>query len=110
MYYTSTAAAIKKVDTNNTEYQRGYMDAMRRQHKREREQRRRREYFIKQRAVGLALLIITALCIPILDGDATVALVTVPMGLVMLLGNTMLIDNEYYREIEERKARRGRCS
>lgn len=41
-------------------------------------------YYLKQKLVGVGLLIVTALSIPILDGDATIALITVPMGLIML--------------------------
>lgn len=103
MYYNSTAAAIKEVDTNSDEYQRGYMDAMRRKNERERERRRRKQYFIKQKAAGALLLAMTVVAVPAMDGDATIALITIPLGVLLLFSREMWINNEYYREVEERK-------
>ncbi len=108
MYYESTAAAIKQVDTNDTAYVRGYLDAMTKQHKREKERRRRKLYFIKQRAAGVAMILATIMAIPILDGDATIAVFTLPLGAALIFSREMWIDNDYYREVEERKA--NRCS
>lgn len=42
----------------------------------------------------------------ILEGDATIAFITVPLGLSMLLSKEMLIINKYYWKCEE-KAERG---
>lgn len=55
---------------------------------------------------GVALLIFTAVAIKILEGDATIAFITVPLGLSMLLSKEMLIINKYYWKCEE-KAERG---
>ncbi|NCB92892.1 MAG: hypothetical protein EOM40_10105 [Clostridia bacterium] len=102
MQYISTAAAMKQVDTNDAAYIKGYTDALKKQHARERERRRRRLYFIKQRAAGVLLIATTLACIPLMDGDATAALLTVPMGLMLIFSREMWIDNQYYREVEER--------
>ena len=103
MYYNSTAAAIREVDTNSDEYQRGYMDAMRRKNERERERRRRKQYFIKQKAAGALLLAMTVVAVPAMDGDATAAVVLIPLGLILIFTHEMCIDNDYYREVQERK-------
>lgn len=44
------------------------------------------------------MLIFTALVIPLLDEDATIALLTVPMGLILIFSKEMLIVNKYYWE------------
>ena len=85
-------------------YVQGYMDAMRkiRERNRERrEQRERKRYFIKQRICGLATLAFTILAVRFLDGDATIALFTIPLGVSLLLSKQMLIVNQYYWEHED---------
>lgn len=90
-------------------YINGYADALedmcrwqqaRRQ--RERERQARRWYFLKQRALGIATLIFTVLAVWILEGDATIALITVPLGLVLIFSRQKLVVNDYYFETEER--------
>lgn len=85
-------------------YVQGYTDAMRKTRERNRERREQRErkhYFIKQRLYGVAILILTAFAVRILDGDATIALFTVPLGISLLTSREMLIVNNYYWEHEE---------
>jgi hypothetical protein len=87
----------------------GYTDAMNqeRSHRRAaRERRERKKYFAMQKLNGVALLIFTAVAIKILEGDATIAFITVPLGLSMLLSKEMLVINKYYWRCEE-KAERG---
>lgn len=90
-------------------YINGYADAledMRRwqqaRRQRERERQARRWYFLKQRALGIATLIFTMLAVWILEGDATIALITVPLGLVLIFSRQKLVVNDYYFETEER--------
>lgn len=88
-------------------YINGYADAledMRRwqQARRQRERQARHWYFIKQRALGVAMLIFTVLAVWILEGDATIALITVPLGLALIFSREKLIVNDYYFETEER--------
>ncbi len=92
------------------EYIRGYADALedmrhwqqaRRQQ--ERDGQARRWYFLKQRALGVITLIFTVLAVWILEGDATIALVTVPLGLALVFSKQMLVVNDYYFRTEERK-------
>lgn len=85
-------------------YVQGYTDAMRkiRERNRERrEQRERKRYFIKQRIYGMATLAFTILAVRFLDGDATIALFTIPLGVSLLLSKQMLIVNQYYWEHED---------
>lgn len=67
-------------------YQRGYADAIadmrkKKEQRRQREQAKkaRRWYFIKQKAYGLAMLAAWAT-----EGDITIAVITVPLGLMCL--------------------------
>ena len=85
-------------------YQRGYADAIadmrkKKEQRRQREQAKkaRRWYFIKQKAYGLAMLAVWAT-----EGDITIAVITVPLGLMCLFGKKMLIVDNYYFATEER--------
>lgn len=95
-------------------YINGYADAledMRRwqqaRRQRQRERQARRWYFFKQRALGAAVLAFTVLAVWILEGDATIALITVPLGLALVFSRQMLVVNDYYFEIKESEAGNG---
>ena len=95
-------------------YINGYADAladMRRwqqtRRQQEWERQARRWYFLKQRALGAAVLVFTVLAVWILEGDATIALITVPLGLALVFSKQMLVVNEYYFRTEERRAGNG---
>lgn len=90
-------------------YKKGYADAIedmqiwwQEQQEQERIQRQRRWYFIEQRLTGLLLLAFTVFAVKLLDGDATIALITVPLGLCLLFTKEMCIVNRFYWETEER--------
>lgn len=87
-------------------YQRGYADAIadmrkKKEQRRQREQAKkaRRWYFIKQKAYGFAMLAVTVLAT---EGDITIAVITVPLGLMCLFSKKMLIVDNYYFATEER--------
>lgn len=82
-------------------YRRGYADALEDMRKRQREKKRRRQYFIMQKLNGIALLAFTALAVYILEGDATIAILTVPLALYMIFSREMCIVNRYYWETKE---------
>ena len=91
-------------------YINGYADAledMRRwqqaRRQQEWERQARRWYFLKQRALGAVLLAVTVLAVWTLEGDATIAFITVPLGLALVFSKQMLVVNEYYFRTEERK-------
>lgn len=91
-------AAVQKISEQNSPYKAmldraymiGYTDAMNqeRSHRRAaRERRERKKYFAMQKLNGVALLIFTAVAIKILEGDATIAFITVPLGLTIVGNN-----------------------
>lgn len=109
-------AAVQKISEQNSPYKAmldraymiGYTDAMNQERSRRRaarERRERKKYFAMQKLNGVALLIFTAVAIKILEGDATIAFITVPLGLSMLLSKEMLIINKYYWKCEEKSER-----
>ena len=52
--------------------------------KREEEKKERFFYFLKQKMVGITLIIISILIPIVNDGDATASLITLPLGLFLL--------------------------
>ena len=62
----------------------------------------RRWYFIKQKAYGLAMLAVTVLAVWATEGDITIAVITVPLGLMCLFSKKMMIVDDYYFATEER--------
>ena len=108
-----TAAVIyTETVIHEKEYRNGYEYAQMRRGQQEREKRRRqrererrRNYFIQQKIYGVVLLILTiAACA--FTGDATIAVVTVPLGLTLIVSKRMWLINEYYWNTKERKALR----
>lgn len=99
-------AVVIHTDTTSKEAVAEFMEKYRRRQRRERRRQQRRRYFIKQRLYGIVLLIFTMLAVRLLDGDATLALVTVPLGLCMIFSREMLITNEFYWR--EERAKYGR--
>lgn len=93
-------------DTTSKEAVAEFMERYHRKEQRERRRQQRRWYFIKQRLCGIVTLIFTVLAVRLMDGDATLALITVPLGLCMIFGKDMLITNEFYWQ-EERKRNAG---
>lgn len=96
-------AIVIHTDTTSKEAVAEFMERYHRREQRERRKQQRRWYFIKQRLYGIALLIFTVLTVKALDGDATIALITVPLGLCMIFGKDMLITNEFYWQEERRR-------
>lgn len=106
--------AVQKIQSNpyreaiDSAYLVGYMDAVQQERKKRTAARRRRErkrYFAMQKITGVAMLIFTAAAVKALEGDATIALITVPLGLSLLLSREMLIINRYYWKHQEETER-----
>ena len=84
-------------------YIKGYMTAElseRERRKRARERKKRKRYFLTQKLYGVALLILTAVSVKLLEGDITAAFILVPMGIVLITSKEMLIVNKYFWECE----------
>lgn len=104
-----TAAVIyTETVIHGEEYRKGYEYAQMRRRQREREKRRRqrererrKNYFMQQRIYGIVLLILTiAVCVFV--RDATIAVITIPMGLTLIASKRMWLINGYYREMERK--------
>lgn len=87
-------------------YMAGYLEAVEYEKRRKqaaKEKRERKKYFLTQKLYGVATLIFTAAVVKILNGDATIALLTVPLGVTLLTSKEMLIINEYYWKCEDER-------
>lgn len=69
---------------------------------------KRFKYFLKQKAMGLGVLLSGIACIWALEGDATHMIIAAPIGLGLLFTKEMIIEDDYYDEVQERKARMRR--
>lgn len=96
-------AVVLYTDTTSKEAVADFMERHRRRKQREHRRQQRRWYFIKQRLFGIALLIFTVLATMLLDGDATIGLIMVPLGLYLIFSKEMLIVNNFYWQEERRK-------
>lgn len=72
-----------------------YMQQRRWDRQRERRRQQRRQYFLKQRLTGVFLLVFTVLAVMATGGDATIAIITVPLGLYLLFTKEMLLVNDF---------------
>lgn len=124
---TSTRKVIGIIDSQSYEagYAVGYLEAERKifdegYHKcqldykrkeRNRKQLKKREkerrlYFLKQKAVGVFLLIFTIFVVKLLDGDVTIALLTVPLGLGLIFSKENWWMDRYYFETQGEERRK----
>ena len=95
-------SVIIYTDTTSKEAIADYMERWRKNCRRERRRKNRRRYFLKQRLIGVALLALTMLAVKMLDGDATIALITVPLGLYLIFTGEKVIAAEFNRDTKER--------
>lgn len=65
---------------------------------------KRQKYYLKQKLIGVLMLILTAVIVFNLH-DATVSVVLVPMGLMLIFSKKMIITDSYFFEVEEKKGR-----
>lgn len=59
--------------------------------KREEEKKERFLYFLKQKMMGIAMIILSILIPIVCDGDATASLITLPLGLFILFTKEKVI-------------------
>lgn len=64
------------------------------------QKKRRQLYFLKQKLIGVLILFLTILAVKILDGDATIALITVPLGFILIFTKEKWWMDNYYFEKE----------
>lgn len=89
-------------------FQDGYMAckeeyAKRAEKKREQriKEREKALYFLKQKALGVFVLIFTAISVWLLDGDATIGAVIIPLGIALIFSKKPIIYGKYYWKMED---------
>lgn len=70
------------------------------------QEKRRRLYFLKQKVVGVFLLVLTIFAVKLLEGDATIALITVPLGLGLIFSKEKWWMDGYYFETQNEERRK----
>lgn len=88
-------AVIIYTDTTSEAAIADYMQQRRWDRQREHRRRQRRQYFLKQRLTGIFLLLFTILAVMLTGGDATIAIITVPLGLYLVFTKEMVIDSSF---------------
>lgn len=63
----------------------------------------RQKYFVKQKLIGIAMLLLTAVSWIVLDGDATIGILYVPISIYLIFTKKMWVMDDYFLQIEERK-------
>lgn len=64
---------------------------------------KRKKYFKKQKAFGVFVLLFAIVSIFILDGDATAALLFLPLALLLIFSKEMIMYDDYFFEVERKK-------
>lgn len=62
--------------------------------------RRRKQYFIKQKLIGAAMVLLSILTVIMLEGDATAAVFMTPIGLMTIFTKDMVITDSYFFEMK----------
>lgn len=65
------------------------------------EEREKALYFLKQKLLGVVALALTVLSIWLLDGDATIGLIMLPLGLALIFSKKPIVYGKYYWKQEE---------
>lgn len=95
-------AVIIYTDTTSEAAVSDYMARLHRDKQRESRRQQHRQYFFRQRLMGIFLLVFTILAVMLTGGDATIAIITVPLGLYLVFTKEMVIESDFYRETKER--------
>lgn len=61
--------------------------------------KRKKAYFIKQKLIGAALIVVAILA-ALTTGSATASFILVPMGLYLIFSKKMLIFDDYFFEVK----------
>lgn len=68
----------------------------------------RRHYFMKQKAMGLGLIILGILSAIVLAGDIIVLLLLSPFGLYLVFTKEMWLEDRYYYAVKHSEKMRNR--
>ena len=69
--------------------------------------KKHRNYFLKQRLIGIGMALIVLLA-TLISKDLTVAVIFGPVAIYTIFTKSMVITDEHYFEMKERRMRRGR--
>lgn len=83
----------------NVAYENGYADGYNELLRTIKEERRRKLYFLKQKLIGVAIILFSICTVPILDGDGTMCLITIPLGILLIFTKRMAWMDKYYQEM-----------
>lgn len=78
-----------------------YVDRAKKRQEQRIKEREKALYFLKQKALGVFVLIFTAISIGVLDGDATVGVVMIPLGIALIFSKKPIIYGKYYWKMED---------
>ena len=67
--------------------------------------KKKKMYFIKQKLMGMLVIVLAILSVIFSEGDGTAALVMVPMGIGLIITKDMVLMNEYYWEVKEMESK-----
>lgn len=65
--------------------------------------KKRTKYFIKQKLLGVAIILLGVITAVILEGDITVALFLVPLGIGVIVTKEEVLIDDYYHEVNRDK-------
>lgn len=65
---------------------------------------RKRQYFRKQKLMGLSIVLLSVFAAFLLEGDITFTLLAAPVGLYLMFTKEMLIVNDYYYECKQHRS------
>ena len=68
--------------------------------------KKKKMYFIKQKLVGVLVIVLAILSVIFSEGDGTAALVMVPMGIGLIITKDMVLMNDYYWKMKEMESKR----
>lgn len=69
--------------------------------KKKAEYKRRQFYFLKQKMIGVLLLLVTIWAVMWLEGDVTIAILTIPIALLLIFSKEKCWMNQYYFECDD---------
>lgn len=62
---------------------------------------RKQRYFMKQKLIGLGMIMLGVMSTWLFDGDITACVVMVPIGIGLIVTKRKVLVNNYYYEVKE---------
>lgn len=58
---------------------------------------------ILQKLMGVAMIVISLIMVPYMDGDITYTIISIPMGIFLVLNNFVFIESDDDEEVDDEK-------